>query len=598
MRQFFLAYPRGSSLVEKRSAPPSESTSSTIRSALPSESGLGPFPQQLGWTHYLLLMRVSNPSARAFYEVEATQEAWTARELERQIASLLFERLAKSRNKAKVRALARRADPDGPLPVVPPHGGRPARRADPRAGRSGADAALDRQTARRRGRCSEGPLMDRDQLQAARDRVLTQVLAHVENQDPLLVLKAPPGSGKTYVTMRAVALANHRGLAVAVATQTNNQANDFCRRMAIDFPETPVVRFASGRSASEDLGKRVKWVTTAKELPEEPAIVVGTTAKLVASALPQPFDYLFIDEAWQMCWADFMLMSQLSPRFVLVGDPGQIAPVVSIDVSRWETSRRPPHVAAPTVLLRDLTLPLRSLYLPVTTRLPYDTTQLLQSFYDFEFESWAMPGERVLDVSKAKPGVSSGVDGAIDLLTTGSVSMLTLPTPTSGPPLEDDPEVAEAVAQVVKRLLERKAKYSDGKEATVLKAAEIGVSASHRVMNSRLADALGDLYGSVAVDTPARWQGLEREMMVVVHPLSGVTEPSSFDLATGRLCVMASRHKVGLVMVSRDHIGDTLEEYLPVADQAVGLPDEAGRGHAQNWAVWEWLSAAKRIAEM
>ena len=37
---------------------------------------------------------------------------------------------------------------------------------------------------------------------------------------------------------------------------------------------------------------------------------------------------LFVEEAWQMAWADFMLLGQVAPRFVLIGDPGQIPPVV------------------------------------------------------------------------------------------------------------------------------------------------------------------------------------------------------------------------------------------------------------------------------
>ena len=43
-------------------------------------------------------------------------------------------------------------------------------------------------------------------LQKKRDDVLQLLLAHVESNQPLLVLKAPPGSGKTYVITRAVAL--------------------------------------------------------------------------------------------------------------------------------------------------------------------------------------------------------------------------------------------------------------------------------------------------------------------------------------------------------------------------------------------------------
>jgi predicted nuclease of restriction endonuclease-like (RecB) superfamily len=52
-------------------------------------------------------MRIPDPVARAFYEIEAVKEGWSSRELERQLASHLFERLAKSRDKEQVLALAR-----------------------------------------------------------------------------------------------------------------------------------------------------------------------------------------------------------------------------------------------------------------------------------------------------------------------------------------------------------------------------------------------------------------------------------------------------------------------------------------------------------
>lgn len=62
--------------------------------------------RELSWTHYRLLLRVEQPEARAFYEVEAVNAHWSTRELERQINSLLFERLALSRDKKGVKALA------------------------------------------------------------------------------------------------------------------------------------------------------------------------------------------------------------------------------------------------------------------------------------------------------------------------------------------------------------------------------------------------------------------------------------------------------------------------------------------------------------
>ncbi len=116
MRQFYLAYPAGSALPEEagdaRKIPELQdiSEATSIRSAVLSESiphAWRPFPPALGWTHYLRLMRIPDPTARAFYEIEAVREGWSSRELERQVASHLFERLAKSRDKDQVLALAR-----------------------------------------------------------------------------------------------------------------------------------------------------------------------------------------------------------------------------------------------------------------------------------------------------------------------------------------------------------------------------------------------------------------------------------------------------------------------------------------------------------
>ena len=439
--------------------------------------------------------------------------------------------------------------------------------------------------------------MPQHHLDARRQEVLRQVLVHVESRGALLVLEAPPGSGKTHVTMRAVALARHRRQRVAVAAQTNAQADDLCRRMARDYPGIQVVRFASADRKQTDLGASVAWVSKGAEIPDGPTVAVATTAKWAASTIEDPYDFLFVDEAWQMSWADLMLLGKLAPRFVLVGDPGQIAPVVTIDVARWQTSRRPPHVPAPVVVLRDRGLPTKHLALPVTTRLPYDTVPIVQAFYDFTFASWAAPGDRRVEVDDAQPGRGEGPDAAVDLLTTGSVAMLTLATPAGGPPLEEDVEVAQAAAAIARRLIERRARIATEKHAArEITADDIGLAASHRVMNTRMSEALGPLRSQIRVDTPERWQGLEKAVMIVVHPLSGVVNPTPFDLSTGRLCVMASRHSVGLVLVSRDHVGDTLGEYLPSATQAVGLPDEAGRGHARNLAVWRRLVDEGRVA--
>lgn len=82
MRLFYLGWPISQTLSAK--------SDRTARS--------GQFP--LPWSHYVKLLAVENPAARAFYETEALRGGWTVRQLDRQIATLFYERTALSRNKA------------------------------------------------------------------------------------------------------------------------------------------------------------------------------------------------------------------------------------------------------------------------------------------------------------------------------------------------------------------------------------------------------------------------------------------------------------------------------------------------------------------
>lgn len=92
MRLFYLAYPQ---LLDTE-----------IRHSASDEFKTSRLNPNLSWTHYRFLTRIESPYARAFYELEAVQNHWSVRELERQISSLLFERLAMSRDKQGLMGLA------------------------------------------------------------------------------------------------------------------------------------------------------------------------------------------------------------------------------------------------------------------------------------------------------------------------------------------------------------------------------------------------------------------------------------------------------------------------------------------------------------
>ncbi len=78
MRQFYLEYPIGAEL-----------------------------PHQLSWTHFVELLKISDPLERSFYEKQVILEKWSTTELIRQKKTSLFLRLAASKNKNEILRLAK-----------------------------------------------------------------------------------------------------------------------------------------------------------------------------------------------------------------------------------------------------------------------------------------------------------------------------------------------------------------------------------------------------------------------------------------------------------------------------------------------------------
>ena len=62
----------------------------------------------LSWSHYIQLMKIDDDNERNFYEIEATQNNWSVRELTRQCNSALYERLALSKDKDDIKQLAQK----------------------------------------------------------------------------------------------------------------------------------------------------------------------------------------------------------------------------------------------------------------------------------------------------------------------------------------------------------------------------------------------------------------------------------------------------------------------------------------------------------
>jgi hypothetical protein len=211
-----------------------------------------------------------------------------------------------------------------------------------------------------------------------------------------------------------------------------------------------------------------------------------------------------------------------------VGDPGQIAPVVTGDARRWDNWAAGPQRAAPDALVAAYPDAVTRLQLDRTWRLGPQTTALIQPAFYAE-----------LPFISVRPPRHVGLDGTV----LPELSTLVV-TPWAGP---GDPLVAAAAADRARELLAGGV-VSDGGIERRLEPAEIAVITPHVEQASAVAARLADLPG-ILIGTANQAQGSEREAVVVVHPLVGYREAPSFAVDTGRLCVALSRHRAHATVV-------------------------------------------------
>lgn len=449
------------------------------------------------------------------------------------------------------------------------------------------------------------------------EAVVDDILRALYGPDPYVVVYAPPGSGKTTLVcdLAAQEMVILGGRAV-IATQTTLQTWDVARRLASSSTVTaplPVTLYLSKKVRVPDDILALPSVRIAREgrdMPRGPAIVVANAAKLAhlivsAAAL---YTLLIVDEACQLADYRFAQIAGLADRIVLVGDPGQIDPFVRSRVERWRDERTGPHLPCVRVLLARW--PGTATYtLPVSRRLPFDTAEVVGTyFYPAQpFASLAPPGARRLLPGPigALPIVGSaaatrGLDAAIDRVAAGrSLVGLTLPARTTG---DVDEELAGCIALLIERLLARGAAVDDGSGPAprALEPGMIGVVCANVDQVTAVTARLDRRLRDVLVQTANSYQGLERPLMLVHHPLSGRVEPDAFHLDAGRFCVMLSRHRVACVIVGRRGIARQLDRYAPDNERALGEDDDpeyqglrAHRGVLRSLAASDALVAVR-----
>ncbi|GHF96639.1 AAA domain-containing protein [Streptomyces zaomyceticus] len=406
-----------------------------------------------------------------------------------------------------------------------------------------------------------------------------------------VVVDSPPGAGKSTLVVRAALELAAAGRRLMVVAQTNAQVDDLVLRLAEKEPDLEVGRLHSNDSdpydkALEDL-ENVRKSAKAGDLAGLP-VVLSTAAKWAHVKNVEPWAHAIVDEAYQMRSDALLAVAGLFERALFVGDPGQLDPFSVVGAEQWAgLSYDPSASAVSTLLAHNPELPQHRL--PVSWRLPASAAPLVSdAFYPFTpFRSGTGDGDRKLSFGVASDG--SGPDRVLDEAAESGWGLLELParhTPRT------DPEAVGAVALVVRRLLDRGgAAVSERSETPVpLTPDRVAVGTAHRDQAAAVRAALAELgVTGVTVDTANRLQGREYDVTVVLHPLSGRPDATAFHLETGRLCVLASRHRHACVVVCRAGVADLLDAHPSTEPVQLGVAVSFPDGWEANHAVLSHL---------
>lgn len=378
------------------------------------------------------------------------------------------------------------------------------------------------------------------------DPQLAAALFAAWSGDRFVCVASPPGAGKTrLITHLADQLHRRAGLNVAVAAQTRAQALDVANRAAAVSaaalgtswsPLSPSTSAQATTSASSvsllgkgtvrplDLAPEASHIT-ASGLRNHTGIVVATTARWHwTDSRAWTADVLLIDEAWQLTYSDLLALGPLAPQIVCVGDPGQISPVVTGSTQRWNTWDAGPHTPAPDALSAVYGDEVTHQRLPQTWRLGPQTTALLQPVFYADLPFTSARPDRWLE---------SPTGQRLPELDTLTV------TTTAG---HHDAALPAAAAARVRELLHTSIQAPQDGTGRPLTAHDVAVITPHVGQASAVAAHLADLPG-VLISTANAAQGLEREAVVVLHPLAGYRSTPEFATDPGRLCVALSRHR-------------------------------------------------------
>lgn len=346
---------------------------------------------------------------------------------------------------------------------------------------------------------------------------VARALFEVVSGRRVTIIDSPPGSGKSTSTAKiALWLSDRTDMRITVAAPTRSAADAIAQKIIEQEKGASVVLALSG--VDNHRNSSIFTPGTGAHQGNAGDVVVRTMASLGMDTRTET-DLLIIDEAYQSTFAALIAAGKSSQQVLMVGDPGQIGPVVTSDTTIFADSEYAPFLRAPDVLRNHPSAEV--LHLPRTYRLGARSVRAVAPLYDFTFES-GRPDRNIAGHAEIESRV-------ID---------------------KDDPiELYREVASLAADFAGKELVTDSGTRR--LEDSDICVVAGDNMSVNGIVGFLHAMgrYPGITVGTADRLQGGQWHAVVSLDPLASASTVSDHHLSPGRLCVMASRHMTHMTWV-------------------------------------------------
>jgi len=372
-----------------------------------------------------------------------------------------------------------------------------------------------------------------------------------------ITVDAPPGSGKTTALVTAVKhIVTMSEAKIMIITPTRTQVTELVNRLlqvlpasAIDIdlnqrPDTsPMMAALAAKKKEEKASEMAKAVAVPGH------VSVSTVSRLtMRSNRVAQYHCLIVDEAYQVTYGDYSLVSGCATKHIMVGDPGQIGPVVTAPQQLWSSF----HSTNPTRRLQDVTrsssFKTSHYSINETWRLGPLTTDVVKALYDFDFESKRHPVKITLNDKELS-----------------EIEVVDVHTPLSRPKADSTDSI-----QLMRMVGRRVAEFLDSGYVTIngkrekITAKDIAIVAAYNYQVEEAVLVLRSQYGGrnpIEVLTADRAQGKEWKIILAIDPACIPGGAAAHTFSTGRLAVMLSRHSGHLTWygVHSEEIVDTYD---------------------------------------